>query len=357
MPDMQTALSLSHTGPLPSEHPLVKPKKTGLLLVNLGTPDATDYWSMRRYLSEFLSDRRIIELSPFIWQPILQGPILTFRPAKSGRAYKKIWMQPEDKSPLLYYTEQQAAKLQDQLGDSICVDFAMRYGNPSIKSRIDRMKAQGVDRLVILALYAQYSAATTASVYDKSFDALKALRWQPAVHTVPAFHDDPAYIEALAVSLERQIQALDFIPDKIILSYHGIPKSYFMKGDPYHCHCQKTSRLVREKLGWSEDYCLTTFQSRFGPTEWLQPYTDKTLEALPLQGVKKVAIAAPAFISDCVETLEEIAIEGRETFMEAGGEAFATLACLNDTPESIDMLAAIARRELAPWSQPMSHNA
>ena len=349
MADAINAGSMRVTGSLPEDHPRVKPQKTGLLLVNLGTPDATDYWSMRRYLSEFLSDRRIIEMSPLLWQPILQGPILTFRPSKSGAAYKKIWMKDKDKSPLLYYTEQQARLLQDRFGEDVVVDFAMRYGNPSIKSRIERMKDKGVDQIAIVALYAQYSAATTASVYDKSFDALKDMRWQPAVRTAGAFHDDPAYIEALAASLDAQIKALDFTPDVLLMSYHGIPKSYFLKGDPYHCHCMKTTRLVREHLGWSEKFCRTTFQSRFGPTEWLQPYTDKTLEALPEEGVKKVAVAAPAFISDCVETLEEIAIEGRETFLEAGGQNFATLACLNDSEGAIDVLETVARRELAGW--------
>lgn len=349
MADTHKHGSMRQTGPLPAQHPHVKPQKTGLLLVNLGTPDATDYWSMRRYLSEFLSDRRIIELSPLIWQPILQGPILTFRPLKSGAAYKKIWMTDKDKSPLLYYTEQQATLLQQRLGEGVVVDFAMRYGNPSIKSRIDRMKAQGVDQIAVVALYAQYSAATTASVYDKTFDALKAMRWQPAVRTAGAFHDDPAYIDALAGSLDTQIKALDFVPDVLLMSYHGIPKAYFEKGDPYHCHCMKTTRLVREKLGWSEKFCRTTFQSRFGPTEWLQPYTDKTLAALGAEGVKNVAVAAPAFISDCVETLEEIAIEGKHIFLEAGGQKFATLACLNDSQEAIDVLEAVARRELAGW--------
>lgn len=349
MADTHISGSMRQTGPLPAQHPQVKPQKTGLLLVNLGTPDATDYWSMRRYLSEFLSDRRIIELSPLIWQPILQGPILTFRPSKSGAAYKKIWMKDKDKSPLLHYTEQQAKLLQKRLGEDVVVDFAMRYGNPSIKSRIERMKAQGVDQIAVVALYAQYSAATTASVYDKTFDALKDMRWQPAVRTAGAFHDDPAYINALAGSLDAQIKALDFVPDVLLMSYHGIPKTYFEKGDPYHCHCMKTTRLVREKLGWSEKFCRTTFQSRFGPTEWLQPYTDKTLEALGAEGVKNVAVAAPAFISDCVETLEEIAIEGQEIFKAAGGAKFAALACLNDSDEAIDVLETVARRELAGW--------
>ena len=351
MADTQMTHSMRLTGPLPDAHPPVKQQKTGLLLVNLGTPDATDYWSMRRYLSEFLSDRRVIEVNPLIWQFILQGPILTFRPKKSGRAYDKIWMKDKDKSPLFYYTEQQARKLSSRIGsDDLVVDFAMRYGNPSIKSKIEKLQDKGCDRICVLALYPQYAAATTASVYDKTFDALQKIRWQPALRTAGAFHDDPVYIDALARSLESQIKALDFTPDVLLMSYHGIPKSYFEKGDPYHCHCMKTTRLVREALGWSEKFCRTTFQSRFGPTEWLQPYTDKTLEALPSEGVNNVAVAAPAFISDCVETLEEMDIEARETFIEAGGKNFATLDCLNDSDGAIDVLETVARRELAGWA-------
>ena len=350
MADTQIPNSMRKTGPLPDAHPGVKGQKTGLLLVNLGTPDATDYWSMRRYLSEFLSDRRVIEVNPLLWQFILQGPILTFRPKKSGKAYKKIWMQPQDKSPLLHYTQQQAGRLDARLqSQDLVVEFAMRYGNPSIESKVEKLKQAGCDQICVIALYPQYSAATTASVYDKTFDVLKKLRWQPALRTAGAFHDDPAYIEALATSLDRQISALSFKPEVLLMSYHGIPKAYFEKGDPYHCHCLKTTRLVREALGWSDKFCRTTFQSRFGPTEWLQPYTDKTLAALPAEGATKIAVAAPAFISDCVETLEEIAIEGREIFMNAGGKEFATLACLNDSDVAIDVLETVARRELAGW--------
>lgn len=347
MPDSNHSLQQSRAWP--EGHPFTQFGKTGVLLVNLGTPDATDYWSMRRYLSEFLSDRRVIELSPLIWQPILQGPILTFRPSKSGRAYKKIWMEGEG-SPLLYYTRRQAELLSERIGGSdLIVDFAMRYGNPSIASRVEALKQQGCDRISVIALYPQYSAATTASVYDKTFDALARMRWQPSVRTASAFHDDPAYIEALSISLEKGLAALDFEPEAVLMSFHGIPKSYFEKGDPYHCHCVKTARLVREKLGWSEGFCRVTFQSRFGPTEWLRPYTDETLAELGRTGVKRIAVAAPAFISDCVETLEEIAIEGRKTFIDAGGEDFAALPCLNDTNEAIDVLEALVRRELAGW--------
>ncbi|MDF1681887.1 MULTISPECIES: ferrochelatase [Ponticaulis] len=333
---------------LPSGHPPVKQGKIGVLLINLGTPDGTDYGSMRRYLSEFLSDPRVIEVPQPIWQLILQGPILTFRPSKSGRAYKKVWM--EDGSPLLFYTRAQAEKLNQRIGsDSLIVDFAMNYGNPSIKSKIDALKDQGCTRILTVPLYPQYSATTTASVNDRTFKALMKLRWQPALRTTPAFHDDPNYIDALCASLKDSLSKLDFEPDVLLMSYHGIPKSYFDKGDPYHCHCHKTTRLVREKMGWDENFIRTTFQSRFGPQEWLQPYTDKTLEALPEDGVKKVAVAAPAFISDCLETLEEIAMEGRDSFLEAGGEKFASLPCLNDSDIAIDLLETLVKRELGGW--------
>ena len=333
---------------LPGGHPPVSQGKIGVLLVNLGTPDATDYWSMRRYLSEFLSDTRVIEVPQLIWQFILQGPILTFRPAKSGRAYKKVWT--EDGSPLRHFTKLQAEKLNTRMGtDDLIIDYAMNYGNPSIKSKVEALKEKGATRVMVLPLYPQYSATTTASVCDKTFRALMNIRWQPALRTASAFHDDPAYIDALCASLSDSLAKLDFTPDVLLMSYHGIPKSYFDKGDPYHCHCYKTTRLVREKMGWSEDFCRLTFQSRFGPQEWLQPYTDKTLEALPGEGVKKVAVAAPAFISDCLETLEEIAMEGKHSFMEAGGEAFAALPCLNDSEPAIDLLATLVKRELSGW--------
>ncbi|WP_424338823.1 ferrochelatase, partial [Henriciella sp.] len=299
----------------PEDHPDYADGRVGVLLVNLGTPDGTDYWSMRRYLSEFLSDRRVIEVNPVIWQPILQGPILTFRPKKSGRAYEKVWM--EEGSPLLVYTKRQAEKLAERIGgEQVIVDFAMNYGNPSIASKMKKLKAQGCNRIAILALYPQYSATTTASVYDKSFAAMEHMRWQPAIRTAAPFHDHPVYVEALANSIQTHLDGLDFTTDRVLMSYHGIPKSYFDKGDPYHCHCYKTTRLVSEKLGWADGFSITTFQSRFGPQEWLQPYTDKTLEALPEEGVKKLVVVSPAFISDCLETLEEIAMEGRETFLE-----------------------------------------
>lgn len=350
MPDTMSA-TISQPGllgPLPEGHQQVVQGKIGVLLVNLGTPDGTDYWSMRRYLSEFLSDPRVIEVPQPIWQLILQGPILTFRPSKSGRAYKKIWT--EEGSPLLLYTKRQAELLSARIGsDKLIIDFAMNYGNPSIASKVAGLKEQGCDRICVVPLYPQYSATTTASVCDRTFKALAKMRWQPAVRTAASFHDQPAYIEALANSIKTHIAGLDFTPDKVLMSYHGIPQSYLDKGDPYHCHCHKTTRLVSEHLGWDDGFALTTFQSRFGPSEWLKPYTDKTLEALPEQGCKKLVVVSPAFISDCLETLEELALEGRDEFLEAGGEAFSVVPCLNDSAAAIDVIEDVVRRETAGW--------
>ncbi len=335
---------------LPDSHPPVASPKVGVLLVNLGTPDGTDYWSMRRYLSEVLSDTRVIETSKWIWQPILQGIILTLRPSKSGEAYKSIWLEESDESPLRKFTRDQSAGLAERVGsETLVVDWAMRYGNPSIASKLEGLREQGCQRILVMALYPQYSATTMASVYDKTFLALKHMRWQPAVRTLPAFHDHPVYIDRLAKSIEDGVAAADFDPEVVLLSYHGIPKKYFEKGDPYHCHCHKTTRLVRERLGWSEDKLQMSFQSRFGPAEWLQPYTDKTLERLAEEGVKRVMVAAPAFISDCVETLEEIALEGRDTFLEAGGEHFSTIPCLNASEGCIDVLETLVKNELLGW--------
>ena len=350
MPDTMTrSLSLpGSVGPLPDGHPSVLQGKVGVLLVNLGTPDGTDYWSMRRYLSEFLSDPRVIEVPQPIWQLILQGPILTFRPSKSGRAYEKIWT--EEGSPLLVYTKRQAEALKARIGsDDLIVDFAMNYGNPSIASKIATLKEQGCDRICVVPLYPQYSAATTASVCDRTFKVLAKMRWQPALRTAASFHDQPVYIEALANSIREHIEGLDFTPDKVLMSYHGVPQAYLDKGDPYHCHCHKTTRLVAETLGWDDGFAMTTFQSRFGPTEWLKPYTDKTLEALPSEGAKNVVIVSPAFISDCLETLEELAMEGRESFLEAGGEHYSVVPCLNDSDGAIDVIEDVVRREIAGW--------
>lgn len=336
---------------LPKDHPAVQPKKIGVLLLNLGTPDATDYWSMRRYLKEFLSDSRVIEIPKWIWWPILNGIVLTVRPKKSGAAYDKIWDYENGDSPLRVIAQRQVEKLRSSYVDqpNVVVDYAMRYGNPSTQSKLEELQAQGCDKILLVPLYPQYSAATTATANDKAFDALKQMRWQPAVRTAPAYFENDAYVSALAKTIEQGLANLDFEPDLVITSYHGVPKSYLMKGDPYHCQCYKSTRLVREKLGWPEDKMMVTFQSRFGPEEWLQPYTDKTLEALPEKGIKKIAILTPGFSVDCLETLEEIAMEGKEEFMEAGGEEFAYIPCLNDSELGMDVIEDVVKRELAGW--------
>jgi ferrochelatase len=337
------------TPTLPPDHPPVVKPKIGVLLLNLGTPDATDYWSVRRYLSEFLSDRRVIESPPAIWQPILQGIILSVRPQKSGANYARIWDKEAGDSPLRVITKRQTADLQRRLGSSVIVDYAMRYGNPSTKSRLEALKQAGCTRILLAPLYPQYSATTTGTANDKAFDALKKMRWQPAIRTMPAYFEEPAYIAALAQSIDDGVKSLSFTPDVVITSYHGMPQLYLERGDPYHCQCLKTTRLVREHLGWSKDRLMVTFQSRFGPTKWLQPYTDQTLMALPAQGKKKVAILAPAFSVDCIETLEEIAISGKEEFEHAGGEEFAYLPCLNDSVGGMAMLETVIRKELSGW--------
>ena len=336
---------------VPSGHPMPAIGKVGVLLLNLGTPDATDYWSMRRYLKEFLSDRRVIEVNPVAWWFILNGPVLTKRPFSSGEAYRSIWNEDRDESPLRTISRAQAEKLAKALKGhkEIVVDWGMRYGNPSTKSRIEALKEQGCDRILLFALYPQYAAATTATAYDKAFDALKSMRWQPAIRTVPPYHDDPVYIDALAASLKREVAKLKWKPDVILASFHGLPKEYFDKGDPYHCHCAKTTRLLREKLKWSDDFLRMTFQSRFGKAEWLQPYTDKTVEALAQQGVKNMAIVTPGFSADCVETLEEIAVENGDIFKEHGGKNFAAIPCLNDSAEGMKVIESIVRRELMGW--------
>lgn len=335
----------------PEGHPAPAIGKVGVLLINLGTPDGTDYRSMRRYLKEFLSDRRVIEVNPVLWWFILNGPVLTRRPFSSAKAYRAIWNEKLDESPLRTITRNQSEKLARALkGDKkIIVDWAMRYGNPSTKSRIEALKEQGCERILLFALYPQYAAATTATAYDKAFDALKSMRWQPAIRTVPPYHDDPVYIDALAASLKRELAKLKWKPEVILASYHGLPVEYFEKGDPYHCHCAKTTRLLREKLKWSENFLRMTFQSRFGKAEWLQPYTDKTVEALAREGVKNLAIVTPGFSADCVETLEEIAVENGDIFRANGGKNFAAIPCLNDSSEGMAVIRAIVECELAGW--------
>ncbi|MCB1477770.1 MAG: ferrochelatase [Tepidamorphaceae bacterium] len=336
----------------PDGHPSVKSGKIGVLLVNLGTPDGTSYWPMRRYLKEFLSDKRVIEWPKAIWWPILNGIVLSVRPQKSGKAYEEIWNHELNESPLRTITRNQSDKLASALRDrsgKIVVDWAMRYGNPSIRSKMDALRGEGCERILVIPLYPQYAAATTATVNDKVFETLMDMRWQPAIRTAPPYHDDPVYIEALAHSVRASLAKLDFEPEFVIASFHGIPQSYFRKGDPYHCHCQKTARLLRQKLKLPDEKLLLTFQSRFGPEEWLQPYTDKTIERLAREGVKSIAVLTPGFSADCLETLEEIAGEGKEIFHEHGGKNFAFLPSLNDSEEGMSVIEAIARRELSGW--------
>jgi ferrochelatase len=337
----------------PGDHPKVRLGKVGLLLANLGTPDGYGYWPMRRYLNEFLSDRRVIDYSPWLWQPLLQGIILTKRPFSSGAAYKSIWNEDKGESPLATITKAQTAamaeRMQEAFGDRVVVDYAMRYGNPSTVSKVEQMKAAGCDRIVFFPLYPHYAGATSATANDQFFRALMRMKWQPSSRTVPAYYEDRRYIEALAASVERAYGELDHEPDVLVASYHGVPKRYLMEGDPYHCQCQKTTRLLRERLGWDEERVVTTFQSKFGPEEWLKPYTVEEVARLAEAGKKRIAVIAPAFSADCIETLEEINEEIKESFEEAGGERFTYIPCLNDDDLHMDALAAIARENMAGW--------
>ncbi len=322
-----------------------------MLIVNLGTPEGTDYWSLRRYLSEFLSDRRVIEAPRAIWLPVLQL-ILLRRPAAKGRDYASIWNEERDESPLKTITRSQSEKLAaalSDLGSRIETDWAMRYGLPPIAERLRALKASGCDRILVIPLYPQYCAATTATVADKVFDTLKTMRWQPAVRVAAPYYDDPIYIDALVRSIGAGIERLDFEPERVLASFHGIPRSYFDKGDPYYCHCAKTTRLLREALGWGEDRLPMTFQSRFGRAEWLKPYTAETVRELAKSGVKRLAVITPGFAADCLETLEEIGVENAGYFREAGGERFAAIPCLNDSPDGVAVMEAVARRELSGW--------
>ena len=326
-------------------HPPVKYGKTGVLIVNLGTPDSTSWFDIRKYLKEFLSDKRVIEVNPLIWQVILNIFILNLRPSKTAKAYKEIWMKNENMSPLLYYTKKQAEKLKSSIQEeNIIISFAMRYGNPSIKDRITELHAEGCENLTILPLYPQYAAATTATVCDEVYRVLMKMRWQPSLKIIPHYESDPLYIDALVNSLNKKIKEINWTPDLIIASYHGIPKKYFDKGDPYHCYCHKTTRLISEKFNSIK--IKTTFQSRFGPQEWLQPYTDKTLENLPKEGFKNVLTICPGFASDCVETLEEILIQGKESFIESGGENFDMVPCLNDNDDHISLFESLIRKNI-----------
>jgi ferrochelatase len=330
---------------IPAGHPAIPAPRIGVLLMNLGTPDGPDPKSVKRYLAEFLSDRRVVELPPIAWQPILRGVILTTRPKKSAHAYGQVWRQ--DGSPLAAITRAQALALKDAFGDRVLVDWAMRYGRPAIADRLQAMKDAGCERVLLAPLYPQYCAATTATANDKAFAKLATMRWQPAIRTLPPYYDDPAYIDALADSVREGLAALDFTPDAVMASFHGMPQRTLELGDPYHCHCQKTGRLLGEALNMP---LTITFQSRFGRAKWLEPATDTVLAAMPGRGVKKVAIVAPGFSADCVETLEELTIRGRETFEEAGGTHFAYVPCLNDSARGIEMLRSVIARELEGWT-------
>ena len=336
---------------LPADHPPVRSGKIGVLIVNLGTPDGADAKSVKRYLGEFLSDKRVVEIPAIAWQPILRGIILNTRPKKSAHAYQQVWT--EDGSPLAAITKAQAEAMQARLGSvgagGVMVDWAMRYGNPSIPERLTAMKDAGCERILLAPLYPQYCAATTATVVDKAGETLSKMRWQPSLRTLPPYHDDPLYIDALADDLARQLDALDFEPELLMLSFHGMPERTLHLGDPYHCHCQKTARLLEARMNRPDLRFRTTFQSRFGRAKWLEPATDTVLAEEGAKGTRRIAIAAPGFSADCLETLEELAMQGRDQFREAGGEHFAALSCLNTSDAGLTMLEGLLRRELAGW--------
>ena len=329
---------------LPTNHPPVATPKVGVLLVNLGTPDAPTTSAVKRYLKQFLSDQRVVEIPPLVWQPILRGIILNTRPQKSAKAYAKVWT--EKGSPLAFFTAGQAEALQARMEGTADVRYAMRYGNPSVGDQLAAMKAAGCNRILIAPLYPQYSGATTGTVLDEAYATLTAMRWHSAIRTLPAYHDDARYIGALKSSIEASLAKLDFVPDALVISFHGMPERTLHLGDPYHCHCQKTARLLSEAMGRE---LVVSFQSRFGRAKWLEPATDDTLMKLAREGTKKVAIFAPGFSVDCLETLEELAMQGHEQFEEAGGTHYAYLPCLNDSDIGMDMLEQIIGQELAGW--------
>jgi len=337
----------------PANHPAVRSGRIGILLANLGTPDATDYWSMRRYLSEFLSDKRVVDYSPWLWQPLLQLVILSKRPFSSGANYRSIWNNEANESPLLTITKAQTVALRADLtarfGDRVMVDFCMRYGNPSTTSKLREMVAAGCDKILFFPLYPHYAGATWATANDQLFRALMQEKWQPALRIVPPYFDQPAYIDALAQSVERAYATTVAAPQMLVCSYHGVPERYLLEGDPYHCQCMKTTRLLRERLGWDRTAITTTFQSRFGPEEWLKPYTVEEVARLAQSGVKRLAICAPAFSADCIETLEEINAEIRESFIHAGGQEFTYIPCLNDDAAHIAALGGVVADNLRGW--------
>jgi len=338
---------------LPPDHPKVRYGRIGVLLMNLGTPEGTGYWPMRAYLKEFLSDRRVIEEPRWKWWPILNLIILSTRPGRKGKDYASIWNNERNEGPLKTITRSQTEQLAERLkplsGERVVFDWAMRYGFPDVKSRLKALLDQGCDRILLVPLYPQYAAPTSATACDQAFRALMQMRWQPSVRVAPPYHDDPVYIGALARSMRASLAKLDFEPEVILCSFHGMPKEYLLKGDPYYCQCAKTWRLLRAELGLTEAQFPLTFQSRFGPDEWLQPYTDETVKALAQAGKKSMAIVAPGFSADCLETLEELDGENREIFLHNGGEKFAYLPCLNDSREGIDVIAEVVQRELMGW--------
>ena len=337
----------------PADHPQIPAPKTGVLLANLGTPDHYSYWPMRRYLGEFLSDKRVIDYPAWKWQPLLQLIILTKRPFSSGAAYRSIWNEARNESPLMTITKAQTAKIATALktrhGDGVMVDFCMRYGNPSTQSKVREMVAAGCQRILFFPLYPQYAGATSATANDQFFRALMDETWQPASRTVTAYFDHPRYIDALARSVERAYGGMAQKPDILVCSYHGMPLRYLMQGDPYHCQCQKTTRLLKERLGWADSDLVTTFQSKFGPEDWLKPYTVEHVADLAKQGKKNIAVIAPAFSADCIETLEEINEEIKDSFEEAGGEAFTYIPCLNDDDAHVEALCAVIDENLSGW--------
>jgi protoporphyrin/coproporphyrin ferrochelatase len=331
----------------PDDHPTVRVGKIGVLIVNLGSPDAPTTEAVKRYLLEFLSDPRVVEIPPILWQPILRGVILNTRPSKSAAAYQEVWSK--EGAPLIVITKRQTEAMQARLGQDIIVDYAMRYGTPSIEQRLTALQDQGCDRILIAPLYPQYSGATTATVNDMVFETLGKMRWQPAIRTLPPYYDDPAHIGALKTDIEGYLAALPFIPDAVMASFHSMPERTLLRGDPYHCQCQKTARLLGEAL---DRDLIVSFQSRLGRAKWLGPATDTTLEELPGKGIRKLAVVAPGFSADNLETLEEVAIRGRDSFLEAGGTDFAYLPCLNDSAAGLDMLATLLSRELEGWTKP-----
>lgn len=353
MKDAVQPLTGNRLAHAPADHPSVAPSRVGILVANLGTPDGYDYWSMRRYLSEFLSDRRVIDYAPWKWQPLLQLVILSKRPFTSGRNYQTIWNHERNESPLMTITRDQTAKLRQALtalhGDRVMVEFCMRYGNPSTRSVVSKMVAAGCEKILFMPLYPHYAGATSATANDHFFRALTYEKRQPSVRTVPEYFEHPAYIDALAQSVESAYAAADEKPDVLVASYHGMPRRYLMEGDPYHCQCQKTSRLLRERLGWQKDAIDTTFQSVFGPEEWLRPYTVEHVQDLARQGKKHIAVISPAFSADCIETLEEINGEIREAFEHAGGERFTYIPCLNDNDAHIAALVDVISLNLSGW--------